>query len=106
MMDVKVKIYDGIKYFKCKKVKEILYRNIIGFEVVKGERAEQIGSEIDASSIDPYNEYLVIYLENASTATFGYSKSDLFINHRKDVWIWKNEMVELDLEMIDLLEIY
>ena len=84
-MDVKLKIYDGIKYFICKKkVKEIKYRNIRGFEVVTGERADQISSEIDASSIDPYNEYLVIYLEDGSTATFGYSKSDLFITHRKD----------------------
>ena len=84
MMDVKVRIYNGVKYFKCKKVKDILYRNIRGFEVVTGERAEQISSETDASSIDPYNEYLVIYLEDGSTATFGYSKSDLFINHRKE----------------------
>ena len=85
MMDVKVRIYNDVKYFKCKKVKDIFYRNIIGFEVVTGERADQISSEIDANSIDTYNEYLVIYLEDGSTATFGYSKSDLFINHRKDV---------------------
>ena len=84
MMDVKVRIYNGVKYFKCKKVKDIFYRNIIGFEVVTGERADQISSETDANSIDPYNEYLVIYLEDGSRATFGYSKSDLFINHRKD----------------------
>ena len=84
MMNVKVRIYDGVKYFKCKKVKEILYTNIRGFEVVTGERADQISSETDASSIDPYNEYLVIYLEDGSTATFAYSKTDLFIDHRKD----------------------
>ena len=83
-MEVKVRIYDGIKYFKCKKVKEIFYRNVIGFEVVTGDRADQISSEIDVSSIDPYNEYLVIYLEDGSTAIFGYSKTDLFIDHRKD----------------------
>ena len=84
MMDVKLKIYDGIKYFKCKKVKKIKYRNIRGFEVVTGERADQISSETDACSIDPYNEYLVIYLKDGSTATFGYSKTDLFIDHRKE----------------------
>ena len=83
-MDVKLKIYDGIKYFKCKKVKEIEYRNIRGFEFVTGERADQISSETDVNSMDPYNEYLLIYLEDGSTAIFGYSKSDLFINHRKD----------------------
>ena len=84
MMEVKVRIYDGIKYFKCKKVKEIFYRNVIGFEVVTGDRADQISSEIDVSSIDQYNDYLIIYLEDGSTATFGYSTSDLFIDHRKD----------------------
>ena len=84
MMNVKIRIYDDIKFFKCKKVKDILYINIRGFEVVTGERADQISSETDASSIDPYNEYLVIYLEDGSTATFGYSKTDLFIDHRKD----------------------
>ena len=84
MMDCRVRIYDGIKFFKCKKTKDIYYRNIKGFEVVTGERADQISSEIDASSIDTYNEYLVIYMEDGSTVTFAYSKSDLFINHRKD----------------------
>ena len=84
MMDCRVRIYDGIKYFKCKKVKDIRYRNVRGFEVVTGERAEQISSESDASCIDEFNEYLIIYLDDGNTATFGYSHSDLFINHRKD----------------------
>ena len=84
MMNVKVRIYDGIKYFKCKKVKEILYRNIRGFEVATGERAEQIISETDGSCIDEFNEYLVIYLEDGNTATFRNSHVDLFIDHRKD----------------------
>ena len=83
-MDVKVRIYDGIKYFKCKKVEEILYRNVIGFEVVTGERAEQIISESDVTCIDAFNEYLIIYLNDGNTATFVYSHSDLFIDHRKD----------------------
>ena len=84
MINVKVRIYDGIKYFKCKKVKEILYRNIRGFEVATGERAEQIISETNVSCIDAFNEYLVIYLNDGNTVTFGYSHADLFIDHRKD----------------------
>lgn len=84
MMDCRVRVYNGLKYFKCKKVKDVHYRNIRGFEVVTGERAEKISSETDASSIDPYNEYLVMYLEDGSTSTFCYSYADLFINHRKD----------------------
>lgn len=84
IMNCKVRIYDGVKFSRCKKVKDILYINIRGFEVVTGERADKISNETDASSIDPYNEYLVIYLEDGSTATYGYSKADLFIDHRKD----------------------
>ena len=84
MMNVKLKIYDGCKYTNiCNKVKEVLYTNIKGFEVVTGKRAEQISSETDASSIDPYNEYLIVYLEDDSTATFRNSHVDLFIDHRK-----------------------
>ena len=49
-----------------------------------GERAEQIISESDASCIDAFNEYLIIYLEDGNTATFGYSHADLFIDHRKN----------------------
>ena len=83
-MDCRVRIYDGIKFFKCKKVKDIYYRNIRGFEVVTGERATKIGEETDDNSRDEYNEYLVITLEDGNTSTFCNSHVDLFIDHRKD----------------------
>ena len=84
-MNVRLKIYDGCKYTSiCNKVKEVLYTNIKGFEVVTGERADQIISQTDGSCIDPFNEYLRIYLEDGSTATFCNSHVDLFIDHRKD----------------------
>ena len=85
MMNVRLKIYDGCKYTNItNKVKEVLYTNIKGFEVVTGERAERIISETDGSYIDEFNEYLVIYLEDGNTATFRNSHVDLFIDHRKD----------------------
>ena len=85
MMNVRLKIYDGCKYTNiCNKVKEVLYTNIKGFEVVTRERATKIGEETDENSRDEYNEYLVITLEDGDTSTFRNSHVDLFIDHRKD----------------------
>ena len=85
MMNVRLKFYDGCKYTNiCNKVKEVLYTNIRGFEVVTGERATKIGEETDVNSRDEYNEYLVITLEDGNTSTFRNSHVDLFIDHRKD----------------------
>ena len=85
MMNVRLKIYDGCKYTNiCNKVKEVLYTNIKGFEVVTGERATKIGEETDGNSRDEYNEYLIITLEDGDTSTFRNSHVDLFIDHRND----------------------
>ena len=47
-MDVKVKIYNGVKYNKdSEKVAEVEYKNIQSFEVVFGERATEIGLETE-----------------------------------------------------------
>ena len=79
MMNVKVKIYNGVKYnTETKKVAEVEYENIQGFEVVTGERATKIGLETDENSRDEYNEYVVITLESGETATFCNSHVDLF----------------------------
>ena len=79
-MNVKVKIYNGVKYnMKSEKVAEVEYKNIKRFEVVTGERATEIGNETDANSRDEYNEYLVITLEDGETTTFRNSYVDLFI---------------------------
>lgn len=79
MMNVKVKVYDKCKYEKdSKKVAEVEYCNIQGFEVVTGKRATEIGNETDESSRDNYNEYLIITLENGEISTFRNSYVDLF----------------------------
>ena len=79
MMNVKVKIYNECKYNPIsKKVAEVIYNNIKGYEVVTGERATEIGNETDANSRDEYNEYLIITLENNETATFCNSHVDMF----------------------------
>lgn len=76
--NVKVKVYNGIKYSaESEKIAEVEYE-IVGFEVVTGDRAVEIGLETDESSRDEYNEYLVLTLESGETATFRNSHVDLF----------------------------
>ena len=79
MMNVKVKVYNGVKYeATSEKVAEIKYKSIKGYEVVTGDRATEIGLETDENRRDEYNEYLIITLDNGETATFRNSHVDLF----------------------------
>ena len=79
MMSVIVKVYNGVKYEAIsKKVAEVKYNNIRGYEVATGDRATEIGLETDDNSRDEYNEYLIIRLENGETATFCNSHVDMF----------------------------
>ena len=85
MMNVKVKVYNGVKYeATSEKVAEVKYNNIRGYEVVTGDRATEIGNMTDEASRDEYNEYIIITLEDGGTSTFCNSHVDLFIDHRKD----------------------
>ena len=79
-MKLKIKVYNGVKYDRnSEKVAEVEYNNIKGYEVVTGEKATEIGLETDKNSRDPYNEYLVITLENGEVSTFCNSHVDMFI---------------------------
>lgn len=79
MMNVKVKVYNGVKYDRnSEKIAEVEYTNIRGYEVVTGDRATKIGLETDENSRDDYNEYLIITLENGEIATFCNSHVDMF----------------------------
>ena len=79
MMNVKVKMYNGVKYDRnSKKVAEVVYNNIKGYEVVTGEKATLVGSETDEASRDEYNEYLIITSENGERCTFCNSHVDMF----------------------------
>ena len=79
MMNVKVKLYNGVKYDRnTEKVAEVEYNNIKGYEVVTGEEATEIGLETDENSRDEYNEYLIITLEDGETSTFCNSHVDMF----------------------------
>ena len=79
-MNVKVKIYNGVKYeASSKKVAEVEYTNIRDYEVVTGDMATKIGLETDKNSRDEYNEYLIITMENGEVSTFCNSHVDMFI---------------------------
>lgn len=78
-MDVKVKVYNGVKYNNdTEKIGELEYKNIQSYEVVSGERAIEIEWETDENSRDEFNKYLVITLEDGETLTFCNSHVDLF----------------------------
>ena len=79
-MDVKVKVYNGVKYNKdTEKIGELEYKNIQSYEVVFGEKATEIGLETDENSRDEFNEYLVITLVDGETLTFCNSHVDLYL---------------------------
>ena len=53
MINVKVKVYNGVKYeVTSEKVAEVKYNNIRGYEVVTGDRATEIGNMTDEASRD------------------------------------------------------
>lgn len=80
MMNVKVKVYDEIKYSPIsEKIAEVEYYNIKGWDVVSDPvTVEQIEHETDEAGIDECHEYLIIELENGEISTFRNSHVDLF----------------------------
>ena len=76
-MNVKVKGYNGVKYNKeSKKVWEVEYKNIQGFEVKKFTDAEWLAQGYD--EVDENQTYLIITTENGETASFRNSHVDMF----------------------------
>lgn len=80
---VRLDVYEECKYTATKEVfencKKITYYNVIAFEVITGEEAEQIENETDGSYIDDLHEYLKIYMLDGNIATFRNSYVDLFM---------------------------
>lgn len=78
MMNMKVKLYDGIKYeAESKKIAEIEYK-VNSYKVVNGEQLKEEFGNYDGSMADEYDEYLVLYLATGGEATFRNSYCDLF----------------------------
>lgn len=78
MMNVKVKIYDGVKYLPTSENVAVVEYEIESFKVVTGDEATEIGLSTDESSRDEYNEYLVLTLTDGDESTFRNSHVELF----------------------------
>lgn len=52
--------------------------NVEAFEVVHGEAAAQLEANMSPDRLDPFHEYLVLYLANGQTVTYRNSYVDLF----------------------------
>lgn len=75
-MKVKVKVYDGVKYWDgTEKVAEVEY-DIKDYEVKQISDEEIAAMGFDA--VDEFEEYLILTFENGETSTFCNSHVDLF----------------------------
>ena len=78
-MNVKLKIYNGVKYNPQSKIIKEIVCNIKGYKVLSGRKAIKLGKQTDENSRDKYNEYLLITLDNGEKVTFCNSLVDMFI---------------------------
>ncbi len=75
-MKVKVKVYDGVKYWDgTEKVTEVEY-DIKDYEVKQISDKEIAAMGFD--TVDEFEEYLILTFENGETSTFCNSHVDLF----------------------------
>lgn len=73
---LKVETYDECKYTAKEEGRTIIYHHVVAFEVVTEQKEVE---EIEASGmVDEYHEYLVLYFEDGTTATFRNSHVDMF----------------------------
>ena len=78
-MNVKLKIYNGVKYNPQNKIIGEIVCNIKGYKVVTGKKATKVGKQRNENSRDKYNEYLIITLDSGEKLTFCNSLVDMFI---------------------------
>ncbi len=75
-MKVKIKVYDGVKYWDgTEKVAEVEY-DIKDYEVKEISDEEIAAMGFD--TVDEFGEYLILTFENGETSTFCNSHVDLF----------------------------
>lgn len=79
--NVELNIYSECKYTASKEVfeneKKVSYQYCTGFEITDGKGAEI--EKTDGTCIDDYDEYLILYFEDGTTATFRNSYVDMFL---------------------------
>lgn len=77
MMNVKVVIYDGVKYDKTsQKVNEVIYNNVVSYEVKEISDKELFALGYDET--DENSEYLILSFADGEKGTFRNSHVDLF----------------------------
>lgn len=83
-VDVEVEVYGAVKYTATENGIKVNYKNVINWEIITGQDAEEIESMTDEDGTDDLHEYLVLHFENGDTATFRNSYVDMFItkHHR------------------------
>ena len=78
-MNVKLKIYNGVKYNPQNKIISEIECTIKGYKVLSGKKAKKVEKQRNKNSRDKYNEYLIITLDNGEKLTFCNSLVDMFI---------------------------
>lgn len=77
-MEIKVKVYNGIKYeASSEKVAEVIYKNVKTTRVVKLSNEEVY--EMGFDDVDPEGEYFIMEFDNGETSTFRNSLVDAFM---------------------------
>lgn len=73
---LELRVYDGCKYTTEGTARRVFYHHVTGFEIVTDK---EMVEEIEMSGmVDEYHEYLVLYMEDLTTATFCNSHVDMF----------------------------
>ena len=78
-MNVKLKLYNGVKYNPENKIISEIECNIKGYKILTGKKATKLGKQRDKNSRDKYNEYLIITLDTGGKVIFCNSLVDMFI---------------------------
>lgn len=78
MIKVDVKIYDGVKYEASSKVAKRVTYEIERFEIIHEADDKDIRANYTDEELDPFDEYLRLYLADGETATFRNSYVDMF----------------------------
>ena len=82
IFNANIEIFDACKYTASAEIIEnptvIRCEGITSWEIISGEDAEEILRDTDYTCVDDYNEYLVLYFENGSQATFRNSYVEMF----------------------------
>ena len=77
MMNLKVKVYDGVKYeTENKKVYEHIYNEVMKLEIKVMSDEEIFADGFD--EVDEYKEYAIMTFADGSTSTFRNSHIDIF----------------------------